>query len=268
MILNSDIIGTGNNQIVILHGLYGNSDSWKQVAKFLKSDFKIHLVDQRNHGNSFFDDNHSYPDLVNDLKNYCKAYNLDKINLIGHSMGGKVAMFFTAKYPELINKIVVADISPRNYSALMDHVESIKFHLNLISMMKNMPIESLSSRSQVSQFLKDSSIEVKSIVLKNLTKENNKLVWKINLNAIMNNMPEIMSGMNPDDYIDNKIESPVLFLKSSNSNYINKSDIKLINFIFSNAEIQTIQNTSHWLHHEKPKEIASHILNFLTKPLT
>jgi pimeloyl-ACP methyl ester carboxylesterase len=267
MILNSEIIGTGNNLIVILHGLYGNSESWKQVAQFLKSDFTIHLVDQRNHGNSFFDDNHSYSDLVDDLKNYCKAHNLDKINLIGHSMGGKVAMFFAAKYPELINKIIIADISPRNYAALMDHIESIRFHLNLISKMKNMPIESFSLRSQVSQFLKNSSIEEKNIILKNLKKENNKFVWKININAIMNNLPEIMSGMDPDDFIENKIEVPALFLKSSNSNYINKSDIKLINFIFNQAQIQTIQNTSHWLHHEKPEETALHILNFLIKPI-
>ena len=265
MILNSEIIGTGNNQIVILHGLYGNSDSWKRVAQFLKSDFTVHLVNQRNHGKSFFDNEHNYPSLVKDLKNYCQAYNLESINIIGHSMGGKVAMFFANECPEIINKMIIADISPRNYSALMDYVESIKFHLNLVSVMKNMPIEEFSTLREVGQHIKDFTTEEKNIILKNLRKENNKFVWKINVDAIMKNMPEIMNGLNPDDFIANKINIPTLFLKASDSNYINKSDIKLIHFIFSNAEIITIQNTSHWLHFEKPKEVSFQIKEFLTK---
>lgn len=263
MILNSEIIGNGHKHIVILHGLYGNSESWKQVAQFLKPDFKIHLLDLRNHGNSFFADNHSYPEMVNDLKNYYEAYNLEKTDIIGHSMGGKVAMFFVASYPELVNKIIVADISPRNYTALMDHVESIKFHLNLVSLMKNLPIGEFSTLREISQYIKDLTTEEKSIILKNLRKENNKFVWKINVDAIMNNMPEIMSGLNPEDFINKKIDIPSLFLKASKSNYINNNDIKLINLIFSNSKIVTIENAGHWLHFEKTEEIASQILNFL-----
>lgn len=266
MILNSEIIGTGNKNIVILHGLYGSSESWKRVAKFLKSDFKIHLIDLRNHGNSFFADNHSYQEMVNDLKNYCEAHNLESINIIGHSMGGKVAMFFVVDYPQLVNKIVVADISPRNYTALMDHVESIKFHLNLVSVMKNLPIEEFSTLREISQYIKELTTEEKNIILKNLRKENNKFVWKINVDAIMNNLPEIMNGLNPDDFIDKKIKKTILFLKASDSNYINKSDVKLINFIFSNAEIITVQNTSHWLHYEKPEEVSFYIKEFFNNP--
>lgn len=265
MILNSEIIGTGNNHIVILHGLYGNNESWKQVAQLLKLDFTIHLLDQRNHGKSFFDPHHSYPDMVNDLKKYCNAYNLEKIDLLGHSMGGKTAMFFATKYPEMINKMIIADISPRNYTALLDHIESIRFHLNLVSIMKNMPIENFSTFRELNQHLKNSTAEEKNIILKNLKKENDKFVWKINLDAIMNNLPEIMEGLNPDDFIDKKIKVPTLFLQASNSNYIKADDVKLIDFIFSNVQIKTIQNTSHWLHYEKPKEVALHINEFLSK---
>jgi len=263
MILYSEIIGSGNTQIIILHGLYGNKDSWKQVAQILKSDFTIHLIDQRNHGNSFFDNEHNYPCLVNDLKKYCQAHDLNHINIVGHSMGGKVAMFFAAKYPQAVNKIVVADISPRNYTALMDHVESIRFHLNLVSVMKNLPLEKFSTFRELSQHIKDITAEEKNIILKNLRKENNKFVWKINVNAIMKNMPEIMSGLDPDDFINTKIGIPAMFLKASDSNYINKSDIKLIHFIFSNSQIITIQNAGHWLHFEQPEDVARQISNFL-----
>jgi pimeloyl-ACP methyl ester carboxylesterase len=264
MIINSERIGNGQKTIVILHGLYGSSDSWIRVANLLGSDYTIHLLDQRNHGKSFHDSSHSYLDLCDDLRTWADAQQLQQFNLLGHSMGGKAAMFFAAKYPEMVIKLIIADISPRNYTALLDNVESTQFHLNLIMLMKTIPVAELTSFRQASEYLKDYDEIVRNVILKNLKKENSQLAWKINLNALFENLPEIMNGLNPDDFIDKKISTPTIFLKAENSNYINSNDIKLIDFIFSNAKIEIIANAGHWLHYEKPEAVATAVNKFLS----
>jgi len=115
MLLHSNIIGKGN-PFIILHGFLGVGDNWKTLAKrFSEKGYQLHLVDQRNHGRSFHHEDFDYDILAEDLKNYCEYYKLEKIILLGHSMGGKTAMLFAAKYPELVQKLIVADIAPRFY---------------------------------------------------------------------------------------------------------------------------------------------------------
>ena len=115
MILHSNIIGEGR-PFVILHGFLGMGDNWKTLAKqFTKSNFEVHLVDQRNHGRSFHSDDFDYEVMAEDLKRYCETHNLNDIILLGHSMGGKTAMTFATAHPELVSKLLVADISPRYY---------------------------------------------------------------------------------------------------------------------------------------------------------
>lgn len=263
MILNSEKIGNGEKQLVILHGLYGSRESWLRVANILSSDFTIYLLDQRNHGESFHNPSHTYNDLAEDLKNWADFNNLQQFYLIGHSMGGKTAMYFADKYPQMLKKIVIADISPSAYTALLNNVESTNFHINLISLMNLMPIEDFSSYREASTYLKEYDENVKNIILKNLKKIDKKLVWKLNIKAISNNFPEIMSGLNPDDYIDKKIDVPTLFLKAGNSEYITKNDEKLIRFIFSNVELKVIEDAGHWLHFEQPYRVATSIKEFL-----
>ena len=115
MLLHSNIIGEGK-PFVILHGFLGMGDNWKTLgSQFSEQGFQVHLVDQRNHGRSFHDDEFNYEVLVEDLKHYCDAYKLSEIVLLGHSMGGKTAMLFATLYPEIVSKLLVADISPRFY---------------------------------------------------------------------------------------------------------------------------------------------------------
>lgn len=263
MILNSDIAGTGHKQLVILHGLYGSSESWSRVANLLGDEFTVHLIDQRNHGKSFHSPSHNYSDLCEDLKFWAEFHGLKEFYLAGHSMGGKTAMFFTSLYPEMVKKLVVADISPRSYSSLMEQDESVKFHLNLISLMKNMPVADMSTFRQASEYLKGYSETVRNVILKNLKKDNERLTWKININAIFENLPEIMSGLNPDDFIDNKINTPTLFLKAADSGYITNNDKKLTEFIFTDVRTKIIENAGHWLHYEQPEKVAAAIKEFL-----
>ncbi|MCK9254160.1 MAG: alpha/beta fold hydrolase [Bacteroidales bacterium] len=265
MILNHIEIGNNNSNIlVILHGLYGSGESWTRVANLLSDKFKIYLPDLRNHGESFHNPSHTYPELVEDLKSWADYLGLEKFNLLGHSMGGKTAMFFANKYSQYINKLIVADISPRNYSNLMQHVPSINFHLNLISMMLKLEPEKYKSYRQVAENLVNYEENIKNIILKNLTKKDGKMYWKLNLQAISDNLPEIMKGLDADDFIEKKILLPTLFLKGSLSNYITNQDFKLIEFIFPNSKIEIVENTGHWLHFEKPQEVANKIIHFLS----
>lgn len=115
MILHSKIFGEGT-PFIILHGFLGMGDNWKTLGKrFSQLGYQIHLVDQRNHGRSFHSDAFDYELLAEDLLTYCTHYNIKKCNVLGHSMGGKTAMLFTALYPDLVNKLIVADIAPRFY---------------------------------------------------------------------------------------------------------------------------------------------------------
>jgi len=131
MLLHSNIIGEGK-PFVILHGFLGMSDNWKTLGKqFIEQGYEVHLVDQRNHGRSFHDDVFNYEVLAEDLKVYCEYHNLEDIILLGHSMGGKTAMLFATLYPELVSKLLVADISPRFYpihhDAILNGLSALNF---------------------------------------------------------------------------------------------------------------------------------------------
>ena len=131
MQLHANISGEGN-PFIILHGFLGMGDNWKTLGQqFSEQDYEVHLVDQRNHGRSFHDDNFSYEDMVTDLKHYLDQNNLDDIVLLGHSMGGKTAMLFATQYPEMVSKLLVADISPRYYpvhhEAILNGLSSLDF---------------------------------------------------------------------------------------------------------------------------------------------
>ena len=121
-ILHSNIIGEGR-AFIILHGFLGMGDNWKTLARqFSNSNFEVHLVDQRNHGRSFHSEVFNYDVLAEDLKAYCDEKKIEDCVLLGHSMGGKTAMLFAAKYPELVSKLIVADISPRFYPVHHDAI--------------------------------------------------------------------------------------------------------------------------------------------------
>ena len=113
-ILHSQIAGNGH-PLLILHGYFGMSDNWKTLGNQFSKDFQVHLIDQRNHGRSFHDLSFNYDLLAQDLYDYIQFYQLEKVHLIGHSMGGKTAMLFATKYPDLIEKLIIVDISPKPY---------------------------------------------------------------------------------------------------------------------------------------------------------
>ena len=129
MTLYSKIEGQGK-PLLILHGFLGMSDNWKTLGtQYANVGYEVHMLDLRNHGRSFHSEDFTYAAMVQDLYDYCSEHQLQKIDLIGHSMGGKVSMFFATKYPEMINKLIIADIAPRYYNP---HHQDIMAALNAV----------------------------------------------------------------------------------------------------------------------------------------
>jgi esterase len=253
MILYSNIIGEGK-PFIILHGFLGMGDNWKTLAKqFSEENFEVHLVDQRNHGRSFHSNEFDYELMAEDLKTYCKTNNLEDIVLLGHSMGGKTAMLFAAKYPELVSKLIVADISPRYYpihhDAILEGLSSLDF-------------SEIKTRGEADKALSNYVQEVgtRMFLLKNLYwVEKGQLGLRINLDSLKENVSEVGEAL-PIHAI---FEKDTLFLRGDRSEYIAEADEALIHRHFPNSRIITISNAGHWLHAENPKEFYDAVMNFL-----
>jgi pimeloyl-ACP methyl ester carboxylesterase len=252
MLLHTKILGQGA-PLLILHGYFGMGDNWKSMANKFAQNFEVHLIDQRNHGRSFHSDDFNYELLVEDLKHYLDYYKLNKIYLLGHSMGGKTAMHFAITYPKLVNKLIVADISPRYYSP---HHHFILEALNAVN------FDKVSTRREVAQILKNYIKEegIRQFLLKNVYwKEKGKLAYRFNLESLTKNNQEVGKELTPLSVF----EGATLFLKGENSSYITDYDTPLIEAHFPKAKIVIIKNAGHWLHAENPNDFYAEVLHFL-----
>ena len=158
--LHSTIIGNGK-PLLVLHGVFGMSDNWNTFGKFFADYFEVHLIDLRNHGRSFHSDDFNYELMVDDVYQYIQHFKLADINLLGHSMGGKVALFFSQKYPQLLAKLVVVDIAPKEYPI---------HHQEIIDALKSVDFKVVKSRKQADEMLSETIKDegVKQFLLKNL----------------------------------------------------------------------------------------------------
>lgn len=253
MRLHSNILGQGQ-PFIILHGFLGMSDNWKTLGKrFNEQGYEVHLVDQRNHGRSFHDEEFNFEVLIQDLKQYCDSFKLSNIVLLGHSMGGKVAMLFAIKYPQMISKLIVADISPRFYPVHHDSILEGLLALDF-EMIKTRKDADLVLSNYVSEF------GIRQFLLKNLYwVENGQLGLRINLIALKDNVEEIGEAL-PTNSI---FEGDTLFLRGDKSDYINHNDEAIIKTHFPNALVITINNAGHWLHAENPKDFFEEVMKFV-----
>lgn len=254
MKLNTQILGEGKH-LVIIHGFLGMGDNWRTLSKsFAGQGFKVHTPDMRNHGKSPHDDDFSYEIMAQDVKDYFDEHRIKKALVIGHSMGGKIAMFFASKYPQLVEKLVVVDISPKGYKPHHDEILESLFKLKQ---------QKLSSRKEAEDILKQKidNAGVRLFLLKNLKRNaDNSLALKPNIDAFMANKSYIGEALKEKALIE--VES--LFIKGQNSNYITKDDKALIARHFSDAKIVTIQHAGHWVHAESPKAFFEAVMDFIS----
>tara|TARA_R110002050_G_scaffold184989_4_gene318846 strand:- start:22704 stop:23468 length:765 start_codon:yes stop_codon:yes gene_type:complete len=253
MLLHSNIIGEGQ-PFIILHGFLGMSDNWKTLGiQFSEQDFQVHLVDQRNHGHSFHSNEFNYEVLVEDLKYYCDKHKLKNIVLLGHSMGGKTAMLFATQYPELVSKLIVADISPRFYPV---HHEAILEGLSALN------FDVIKSRGQADKALSNyvPDLGTRQFLLKNLYWiEKGKLALRINIGVLKNEVAEVGESL-PSYATFNK---DTLFVRGDRSEYIGAEDEHIIANHFPEANIVIIANAGHWLHAENPKDFFDAVMQFI-----
>ncbi|WP_196891114.1 alpha/beta fold hydrolase [Aureivirga marina] len=253
-VLHSRIQGQGE-PLLILHGFFGMSDNWKSLGNKYAEQFEVHMIDQRNHGRSFHSEEFTYELMAEDLFHYIQHHNLKKVSLLGHSMGGKTVMLFATMYPEMVAKLIVADISPRFYPVhhdlILEALNSIDFSIH-------------KTRKEVEEVLKEriDEVGVRQFLLKNVfwkTKE--ELAFRFNLESLTENVEEVGVALPSFHEFDKK----TLFLRGENSGYISKEDESLIFAHFPKAKIQTVKNAGHWLHAENQTDFYTYSIEFLTE---
>lgn len=253
-------IGQGS-PMIIMHGLYGASDNWMTIAKEFSADFRVILPDLRNHGSSAHDDEFSIAAMTGDLLELFEDLNLKSVIVVGHSLGGKVAMDFATLYPQKVEKLIVVDIAPRNYSK--NEFTHRSNHQEIVNTLLNVDLSKYSNRKDALEDIVkiDPTKRLMFFMMKNIKRnENGTLDWKINLKAIADNLTTILNEYSVDL---SKIVCPTLFVKGEKSPYLSQKDFDNIATQLKNVRFETILDASHWLHAEKPDEFVAILREFL-----
>ncbi|MDA9227668.1 alpha/beta fold hydrolase [Flavobacteriales bacterium] len=253
----SRIYGKGQ-AVIIIHGLFGMSDNWNSIGKKISDNFNVHIIDLRNHGRSFHNNNFSYHDMSNDLQEYLFQHNIQKPILIGHSLGGKVAMDFCFKNAEKVKGLIVVDIAPKTYN--------VDFHNKLLNILNSLPISNYNSRDEIDKVLSKSITElsIRSFLMKSLYRDGDKSFnWRFNIEVLKKELSNIKNA----DFLNGELTLPTVFIKGGNSNYINSVDESLISKHFKNSRIREVVGAGHWVHAEKPNLFYDEVITFITQEL-
>ena len=239
--------------LIILHGLFGSSDNWQGLGKRLGHHFTVYAIDLRNHGNSPHAEKFSLPTMAEDLREFFLTHNLTQAHLLGHSMGGKVAMQFAQMFPALVKNLVVVDIAPKTYH---------RSHDDIFSALLGTDPSHFTTRIDVDKALasKIPDTATRQFLLKNLApRADGTLKWKINLSSIYAHYDEILAELT----VTGIFRNPTLFLRGGKSDYIQNDDVAAIRQRFPLAQLATIHSAGHWVHAEAPNEFLQAVLSFL-----
>ncbi len=246
--------------VIILHGLFGQSDNWVTVGRRIADQFHVYIPDQRNHGQSPHTSVHSFPAMADDLAAFIEDHNIENPVLIGHSMGGKTAMTYALENPGRVKKLAVIDISPRKYPERITHTQ-------VISQMLSIDLEKVTTRSEVEKILSSriADTRVRMFILKNLYyKIHGKLAWRLNLEAINQSMDLLFDSVTSE----NIYSGPSLFIRGGKSDYVPDADIPMIKKLFPETVVKTISGATHWVHADAPEELCSLLSEFLGRECT
>lgn len=236
--------------LLIVHGLYGSARNWGVIAKRLSDARQVIAVDMRNHGLSPWYDTHSYPDLADDLAGVLQ--NLDgPFDVLGHSMGGKASMVLALTRPDLVNRLIVADIAPVTYS----HTQ-----IQYIDAMKAVDLSDVEKRSDVAEQLEGLVDDPTLISFFTQSLDVKEKKWRLNLDVLAAEMPNILSF---PDMTGKHYDGPALFLSGADSDYVKREYRNEIKSLFPKAQFAKIPGAGHWLHAEKPREFEAAIRTWL-----
>lgn len=254
MQLFSRKVGESGTPLIILHGVFGSADNWATIQKQLaEAGFTSYALDARNHGRSPWSDDFSYELMADDLLAFIEEQELERPVIIGHSMGGKVAMQFSMKYPEVFSKLVIVDIAPKFYPTHHDHI---------VQAFSSIDLGQYQSRKEVdvafAKFVPN--FDERQFLMKNLGRDaNGQFEWKINVPVLAKEIYQI-GGELSNVHVDQK---PTLFIRGERSPYIQPEDENTILSIYPNAQFETILAAGHWVQAEQPKAFLEALLQFL-----
>ncbi len=244
--------------LVMLHGLFGSSDNWMGVAAKFAERMQVFLPDLRNHGLSPHSDEMTWSAMADDVVEFLDAQNLSRANILGHSLGGKMAMQLALNFPERVEKLVVVDIAPR---------ANPPEHETIFKALLALDLKQFHSRREMEDALAPDipDLALRRFLLKNLKSSlaagTQQFEWKINLRGLYENYPRLLQAISSKE----PFAKPALFLRGGKSHYILDSDSPLIHQLFPQAKIETIAKANHWVHADAPGEFVQAVLNFLEK---
>jgi esterase len=236
---------------VILHGLFGSSDNWSGIARGLETHFQVLSVDLRNHGRSPHNASMSYDEMAGDLLEFLGDHGINRTYLMGHSLGGKVAMRFAQLYPSRLLKLIVVDISPKEYPPE---------HRRILDALLKLHLPEFTQRSQVEDALGPAipDLGLRRFLLKNLERApDGSFRWRMGLASLANNYARLTQALPEVTFA-----GPALFLTGALSTYVPSEDLPLVRRLFPESEIRTVPGAGHWVHAENPTQFLAEVLRF------
>ena len=239
--------------VIILHGFFASSRNWRRIAERLSSQFHVYVLDLRNHGFSPRHPVMEYPAMSEDVLHFMNTHHLADAHIIGHSMGGKIAMWLGLNNPARMRKLVIVDIAPKNYNHSFD---------NIIQGLIDLPLAEIGNRKQAEDFLSGAIPELhyRQFLLQNLTLLNGRYDWRIDLGIFKAAGPTIASF--PEYRSVPAYPGEALFIAGSLSNYVTCEDIAQL---FPDSLYQTIADAGHWPHVQNPEDFIEMVENFLQR---
>lgn len=228
-------------KLMIVHGLFGSARNWGAIAKRLSDSREVICVDMRNHGESFWSAQHGYADMASDLAQVIRAEG-SALDVLGHSMGGKAAMMLALSAPDLVHRLLVADIAPVAYA----HSQR-----PLIAAMRSVPLDQVSRRADADAVLAQSvdDASIRAFLLQSLDFRTTPARWRLNLDVLDREMDQITGWPEPEGTYDR----PALFLSGALSDYVKPDQRPVIRALFPQARFAKLPGVGHWLHAEAPR---------------
>ncbi|MBC3764340.1 alpha/beta fold hydrolase [Neptunicella marina] len=249
--LNYKITGSGQS-LVLIHGLFGSLENLGMIARELQDKYQIISIDLPDHGQSFRTENFSYDTYASAVMQTLDHIGIQRTTILGHSMGGKVAMNIALTQPDLIEKLIIADIAPVKYGS---HHTKVFAGLNAVN------LQHINNRNEADQMMQThiKELGVRQFLLKSLYTDNGTFAWRFNLPLLQRDYDRISAEIDADQ----PFTGDVLFIKGANSDYIRAEYRSAIEKLFPNARAQIMQDCGHWLHAEKPQQFSRIVDKFI-----
>ncbi len=250
--LTFDVFGDTNKKpIIILHGFFASTRNWRACAEKLSQHHCVYVLDARNHGASPHHSVMDYQAMAGDVVRFIAQHNLVKAHIVGHSMGGKTAMWLALNYPECVDRLIVVDIAPISYT---------HDFTPLIHSLKALPLPLLTNRKQAELLLADAIPELsyRQFLLQNLLLINGSYRWRIDLDIFERNADNIVAFPSTDNLAP--FYGSTLFIAGEHSRYISKNSTQML---FPVAIHQTVADAEHWVHVQQPEAFLKMVADFL-----